>query len=102
MPHYKDPEVLIPYSNNNKGKARKLSTLRSFFKYLYKKRIIETNPAVLVDMPKVHEKPIIRLEVDEVANLLDLVENGEKLTKTELRYHKYTRQRDLALSLIHI
>ena len=48
-------------------------------------------------MPKVHEKPIIRLEVDEVANLLDLVENGEKLTKTELRYHKYTRQRDLAL-----
>lgn len=100
LPHYKDPSSMITYSNNNKGKARKLSSLRSFFKYLFKKQIIKTNPALLVDMPKVHEKPIIRLEVDEVANLLDLVEKGDDLTKTEQRYHKYTRNRDLALLVL--
>src|SRR5699024_4999323 len=81
----------------NVGKSRKLATLRSFYKYLFKKQIIKTNPSILVDMPKVHEKPIMRLEVDEVATLLDLVENGDDLTKTEQRYHKYTKNRDLAL-----
>jgi site-specific recombinase XerD len=100
LPHYDDPSIIVPYSNNNKGKARKLSTLRSFFKYLFKKGIIKTNPALLVDMPKINEKPITRLEVDEVVNLLDLVENGDNLTKTEQRYHKYTKNRDLALLVL--
>src|SRR5690554_1599269 len=31
LPHYKDPSVMIPYRNNNRGKARKLATLRSFY-----------------------------------------------------------------------
>ncbi|RBP45610.1 tyrosine-type recombinase/integrase [Garciella nitratireducens] len=100
LPHYKDSSSMITYSNSNEGKARKLSSLRSFFKYLFKKQIIKTNPALLVDMPKIHEKPIIRLEVDEVANLLDLVENGNTLTKVEKRYHKYTKNRDLALLIL--
>lgn len=100
LPHYDDPSIIVPYSNNNSGKARKLSTLRSFFKYLFKKGIIKTNPALLVDMPKIHEKPITRLEVDEVVNLLDLVENGDQLTRTEQRYHKYTKDRDLAVLML--
>ena len=35
--------------------------------------------------------------VDEVSILLDNVENGEKLTKKQLEYHKKTKVRDLAL-----
>ncbi|HHT50077.1 MAG TPA: tyrosine-type recombinase/integrase [Eubacteriaceae bacterium] len=97
MPHYEDPSKIIPYSNSNKGKARKLSSLRSFFKYLFKKGIIKSNPTLLVDMPKINEKPITKLEVDEVVKLLDLIENGDNLSKTEKRYHKYTKNRDLAL-----
>lgn len=100
LPYYKDSSSIITYSNDNKGKARKLSTLRSFFKYLFKKQIIKTNPPVLVDMPKSHEKPIVRLEVDEVVKLLDLVESGDNLTRTEKRYHKYTKKRDLALLVL--
>lgn len=100
LPHYKDFSSIVTYSNDNQGKARKLSTLRSFFKYLFKKQIIKTNPPILVDMPKTHEKPIMRLEVDEVAKLLDLVESGDNFTKTEKRYHKYTKNRDLALLVL--
>ena len=48
-------------------------------------------------MPKLHEKNIIRLEIDEVAKLLDLVDDGEKLTEKQKLYHKQTRVRDLAL-----
>lgn len=92
-----NPDECLEFSNNNKGKARKLSTIRSFYKYFYNRKKIKVNPASFVDMPKIHEQPITRLEVDEVARLLDMVESGEKLTKTQLRYQKYTKSRDLCI-----
>lgn len=84
-------------SNDERGKARKLSALRSFYNYFYENEMIQTNPASLVPLPKRHEKEIIRLEPNEVAILLDQVEEGTKLTKKELEYHKKTKLRDVAL-----
>jgi len=84
-------------SNNEQGKKRKMSALRSMFTYFYKSELIERNTAELVDMPKLHEHEIIRLEPNEVVTLLDQVEAGEKLTKAQQRYHDKTRLRDLAL-----
>ena len=43
------------------------------------------------------EKEIIRLDVDEVALLLDEVEQGDKLTDKQKSYHAKTKTRDLAL-----
>lgn len=85
------------YINNERGISRKLASLRSLYKYFYKKQLIETNPASLVDMPKLHEKAIIRLEQDEIVKLLDEVESGDKLTKSQKKYHKKTKVRDLAM-----
>lgn len=85
------------FTNDERGKARKLSTLKSFYKYYYKNELIKTNPAALVDMPKIHEKEIIRLEINEVVELLDLVENGEKLTKGEKRYYEKNSLRDFTI-----
>lgn len=48
-------------------------------------------------MPKLHEKEIIRLDPNEVAVLLDQVEDGSKLTKNQQRFHEKTKVRDLAL-----
>lgn len=84
-------------TNEERGKSRKLAALRSFYNYFYRSEMIETNPASLVSMPKLHEKEIIRLEPNEVAILLDQVEEGARLTKKELEYHKKTRVRDVAL-----
>ena len=84
-------------TNDERGKSRKLAALRSFYNYFYRSEMIETNPASLVSMPKLHEKEIIRLEPNEVAILLDQVEDGTKLTKKELEYHKKTKVRDVAL-----
>ncbi|MDL2289572.1 tyrosine-type recombinase/integrase [Clostridia bacterium OttesenSCG-928-F22] len=92
--YYKEDKEL---TNHERGKARKISTLRSFFKYLFRHGYISANVATLIDMPKLHERPIIRLEPDEVARLLDSVESGNGLTDTQKRYHKYTRLRDTAL-----
>lgn len=84
-------------TNEERGKARKLSALRSFYNYFFQNEQIEKNTAALVPLPKRHEKEIIRLEPNEVAILLDQVEDGSKLTKKELEYHKKTKIRDVAL-----
>jgi len=84
-------------TNDERGKSRKLASLRSFYKYFFESELIKTNPAGLVSLPKLHEKEIIRLEPNEVAILLDQVEDGTKLTKKELEYHAKTKVRDIAL-----
>lgn len=85
------------YTNDERGKARKLSSLKSMYNYFYKSELIEKNPASLVSSPKLHEKEIIRLDADEVAILLDTVESGEQLTKSQSKYHDKTKIRDVAL-----
>lgn len=87
----------MAHTNDERALKRKLASLRTFYNYLYKNELIDTNPAIKVDMPKIHEKAIIRLDVDEVAQLLDEVESGESLTARQQMYHQRTKKRDLAL-----
>jgi site-specific recombinase XerD len=87
----------VAHTNEERGLKRKLASLRSFYNYFFKNELIKTNPAVKVDMPKIHDKNITRLDVDEVALLLDEVESGENLTKRQQAYHERTKTRDLAL-----
>ena len=85
-------------TNTEKGLSRKMSALRSFYGYYFKRQIISKNPTLLVDMPKLHEKTIIRLDTDEIAMLLDYVEHGgENLTGQRLAYYEKTKNRDLAI-----
>ena len=65
--------------------------------YYCRYEIISLNPTIKVDMPKIHEKAIIRMEPNEVAEFLDNVESGNKLTKTQLQSHEKLKTRDLAL-----
>lgn len=87
----------VEITNANLGKMRKLASLRSFYKFLYKNGYIDADPAALVDMPKRHQKPIIRLEIDEMARMLDYVETGEKMNERQQKYNEHTRARDLAI-----
>ena len=68
-----DLEIFLSYLSNyrfherrlscdERAKARKLSTVRSLFKYFFNKGLIETNNAAKVSTPKLHEKEIVRLE----------------------------------------
>lgn len=83
--------------NQERGIMRKISSLKSFYNYFFRTEKLTTNPAALVRLPKLHDKEIIRLDVDEVALLLDAVEQGEGLTEKQKAFHKRTRLRDLAL-----
>lgn len=84
-------------TNKERGIMRKIASLKSFYNYFFRIEKLSTNPAALVQLPKLHEKEIIRLDVDEVALLLDEVEQGDNLTEKQKAFHNRTRIRDLAL-----
>lgn len=85
------------YTNKEEGKARKLSSLKSFYDYYFKKNLIRTNPTRMVDVPKIKNKNIIRLDPNEIALLLDEAESGDKLTNRQLASHEKTKIRDVAI-----
>lgn len=85
-------------TNSQSGIKRKLSSLRSFYSYFFKREVITTNPTLLVDMPKLHDKAIIRLDKEEISDLLSHIEScGETLTGQKKLYYEKTRLRDIAL-----
>jgi len=85
------------FSNTAPGKNRKMSSLRSFYKYFYRKEVIRTNPTLLVDLPKLRERAVVRLDPNESADLLDAVEEGTNLSERQKLFHEKNKQRDLAL-----
>ncbi len=86
------------YVNTEKTKARKLASIKSFFKYFYNKDKIPADPASKVLTPKIHDKPIVRLDSDEVSQLLDEVESGANLpSRRQESFHEKTKVRDLAI-----
>ena len=92
------PNDQTTITNGERGLKRKISSLRSFYTYYYKRQAIETNPVQLVDMPKIHDKAIIRLDAGETAALLDYIEHcGDQLTGQRKAYYEKTKLRDLAI-----
>lgn len=84
--------------NDNRGIHRKMSALRSFYGYYFRKQLIKSNPTLLVDMPKLRKKEIVRLDYDEVAELLDMVEHGgDNLTGMKKVYYDKNKTRNLAI-----
>lgn len=84
-------------TNHEYGIKRKYASLRAFYKYLFAEGLIEGNTAALVPLPKLHERAIIRLDIDEVARILDVAESGLALPKTYQKYHQLTKSRDVAM-----
>ncbi|MGI5849311.1 MAG: tyrosine-type recombinase/integrase [Christensenellales bacterium] len=92
--YYKDDIVV---ENTEKGIARKLASIRSFYKYYYKKEIIDTNVTTKLETPKIHEKPIIRLTNEETIKLFNVIETGSGMSPTQLAFHNKTKIRDMAI-----
>ena len=90
----KDGQV---FTNDARGKARKLSAVRSLFKYFYTSELLSKDVTALVPLPRLREKPIIRLDADEVSDMLEKADTGAQLSKNQQRFHDKTRLRDIAM-----
>lgn len=82
---------------NERAKARKLSAVRSMFRYFFNHSMIAVDNTAKVETPKLHEKEIIRLEQNEVSDILDLAESGRGLSRHAGHYHNLTYVRDTAI-----
>jgi len=86
------------YSNDERGIHRKLASLRKFYLYYQKRELLQNNPTTIVDMPKLHDREIIRLDSEEVSELLNLVEHaGEHLTGRKKAFYEKNKLRNIAI-----
>ena len=85
------------YQNDEKGKARKLASVRSLFKYLFNHDLLQSNIASKIQTPKLHSKEIIRLDNHEVDKLFQAVESPNDFSKHQQEYNKNTFERDNAI-----
>jgi integrase/recombinase XerD len=81
--HIKDCLVFLNQVQlNEKSQARFISAIRTFFKYLLLENEIETNPAELIDLPKISRKLPDVLSIEEVEKLIENIDlsdaNGER------------------------
>lgn len=88
--------------NHECGVMRKLSSLRSYFDYMFKSERISGNIAALVSLPKLHEKPILHLIGPEIERLLAVASDGAELTTAQQHFHQHTRKRDYAILMLFL
>lgn len=88
--------------NSDMGLARKVASLRTFYKYYYNKEEISSNITAKLETPRIREKPILRLTHDEALRLLHVIDTGEGLSARQLGYHSRTRLRDLAVFTVFL
>lgn len=84
-------------SCNEKAKQRKLASIRSLFKYFFNKDKIVANTAAKVVTPKIHDKEIIRLDMNEIPALIEEAETAEGLSGRQKVYHENTKIRDVTI-----
>lgn len=85
------------FVNHELSIKRKLCAIRSFYDYMFKNQRITSNVTELVPLPRIHEKPIIRLNRDEMVRMLEQAQTGDQLTKAQQKYQKITAKRDFAI-----
>lgn len=66
-------------NNGNYARARKVASLKSFFKYLHSKaKILDENPAAELESPKINKRNPVYLTLEQSKNLLASIEGENK------------------------
>lgn len=95
--------VFLRKKNGERGIARKISSLSSFFNYFVKHEMIEKNPCALIEKPKLHDIDIIYLTPNETADFLNVIEYGSSsFSPKQKEYWEKTRKRDLAIASVFL
>jgi integrase/recombinase XerC len=63
--------------------ARKLATLRTFFKFLCREQVLDLNPARLVASPRLEQKLPVTLSIDEVTRFVETPDTDTPLGKRD-------------------
>ncbi len=95
--------------NNKASLKRKIAALRGLFMHLClngfrfadgTQRKLQSNPMLAVRTPKVDEKNIIRLDDDEVNELISVVRHPKLTNKKSEQLFEKTKERDFAIIMV--
>lgn len=89
------------FSNSREGKARKIATLHSFYKYIIRKHPYVIDPTLHIDI-KVNEKTDIKnyLNGDEIDKIVKVIlEDLNMNSDRELKFHKKYKYRNATMIL---
>lgn len=95
------------YDGNNRRKksspsyrARKVSSLKSFFHYYLKIGAINTSVGDLIEGPKIPEKNVLVMDKEDVQRLLDASKDPSGLTGANLTRYNKVAKRDYAILML--
>ena len=80
-----------------RGRARKLSSIRSMYRYYVRSGLLRTDPSREVPLPKIPEREVTHLKDTRVQELLQKADEGDGLTRSQQYFHDKTGSRDLAI-----
>ncbi|NLL82120.1 MAG: tyrosine recombinase XerC [Tissierellia bacterium] len=80
-------------NNSNSTKSRKVSSIRSFFEYLFKIGLLDNNPATALESPKLDTRQPVYLTLPQVEKLLSII--------LENKVEEY-RKRDYAIFMLFL
>lgn len=87
---------------NERAKARKLSSVRAMYKYFFNRGMISVDNSAKVATPKLHDKPIVRLDGDEIYNMIDVTQSGDGLSPHQRVFHERNKVRDSAIVILFL
>lgn len=101
---HRDIEAFLGWANtegNNgpRALARKQAAIKSLYRYMVREEMLVKDITLKLEPITVKSKLPKALEPNEVAELTEVLEDGQGLTKGQLKYHNYTEKRDRAIML---
>lgn len=82
------------YNDSTKTKARKISAIKSWFKYLHNTvELIDKNPSEKLELPKLQKRNPVYLTLSESENVINAI---------KLEENEFNRARDLCIILIFL
>ena len=82
------------------SRARKISSLRSFYRFYFRTGEIKNNLSDLMDLPKIPDKNIVTMDKDQVQRILAAVSDTSGMSDSEIIRHNKIIKRDFAILML--
>ena len=84
----------------NTAKRRRLSVIKSIYKYYFATEAITTNPVIQLEGARLEEKEVIKLNENQVSALMACIANQDGVSEHSRAYSEKFVYRDLAIVMV--
>lgn len=81
--------ALVKNGNSASSRARKLSSVRAFYKWAYDNGYCSTNPSENIEMPKIPQKTPKVMNISEVSKVMETVKENSQKKKSKKSFRDF-------------